>query len=64
MALFSFLGRVMCLRILIVSRVLGARLRFRALVWRVCVFFVEAIGVVCAHRLLFNRWERGCAFVV
>lgn len=28
MALFSFLGRVACLRILIVARVLGACLRF------------------------------------
>ena len=49
----------MCLRILIVARVLGACLRFRALVWRVCVFFVEAIGVVCAPRLLFTCWGVG-----
>ena len=26
--------------------------------------FVVAIGVMCAPRLLFNRWGRGCVFAV
>ena len=53
MALFSFLGRVVCLRILIVARGRRARLRLRVACLRV---FVVAIGVVCAPRLLFTCW--------
>lgn len=53
-------GRV-ALRAPIVSHGRRARLRFHALVWRV---FVGDIDVVCAPRLLFNRWEHGCVFVV
>lgn len=46
MALLSFLGRVACLRILIVARVLGARLRFCVSMWRVCTFLLELLAGV------------------
>ena len=52
MALLSFLGRVACLRILIVARVLGARLRFCVYMWRVCTFLLELLAGVRASSLV------------
>ena len=65
MALLSFLGRVACLRILIVARVLGARLRFCVSMWCVCTFLLELLAGVRASSLVepLGAWVRVCCVI-